>query len=189
MDATLIRSEGVNPHKVLRVPPGWGEIDKGPMALFLTFPERNRKIREVFEREGFVVVEGGEFDRSNPLEIGIHAGEYDRFDNKADLGTHIAQEVNVNMPRNMLPKDVLVSNEPVVAKGKHSHRSENMYLLETHDQKVRFITCQLLGEKLRDLPSDQQMKSIFAAVRKGKLNGSWVGKYPFLGSYFFSVYQ
>jgi hypothetical protein len=158
--------EGVS-GKILRIPGSWN-INWGGLELdnpiLKADEEHKRNIKLLFKSHGFTVDTGGPFNINNPHEFMIdeipHSSHHER--NRA-----MAAEVGLDMPENYTPSEILQSATSVVAKDPNAHRGESKFLLETKEQKVKFLAWALVQDKISRLlsmplsPSDNLKRRTF----------------------------
>lgn len=145
------------------------------------YQERER-ILKLFRSRGFQVVEGGIFDPMNPLELAML-----NRDRKQDLKA--ANAAGFSMPATYDPKEVLSSQTAVVAKIPEVEGGLLKYLLESTDQKVKFIAWCLLDQSLSRLVNNPNprgdIERVLEKVKRGIFvddlikNQGWLGDWVF----------
>lgn len=182
-------SEVIKPStKTLRVYPGFG-VTTSMSAIFRN-PKHERAILELFSEAGFSIVRGGTHESDNPLEIcfGTDDDDEDSLAERKQLG----RLSDIPMPDAYIPIDILKSNSPVVAKCPAYDRGELKYLLETHDQKVKFIAWSLIFQRLGRLVNrpdhDIIISRIFNQVSQGQFTDPFIDNGGWLDSWVFEEY-
>lgn len=167
--------------KILRVYPGYLEEAKNdPMDFVYSLskkrsPRINQAILDIFTQAGFTIAEGGVFNEENSNELGLLLRH--RYKNKEDFEQIISESVGVKVPTYLRPEQIVSATAPILAKRIGSAKGEEKWLLETTDQKIKFLTYWLLEEKILN-PSlwINDLDRIFEEVKKGKLKGEWTGQ-------------
>lgn len=144
--------------RVLRVP----HFDLGEHTLQLI---------SLFEEEGFTIGTGP-FHGENPWEIGIHARP--EIYAKGVRNMQLAYTCGIEMPRRVTLHEILRTSEAIVAKFGFSHRGKDIWLLKTPQQKIRFLTWALLGENVRDLPSQDNPTKIIERLQAQVGTGNFI---------------
>ncbi len=127
-----LTGEVLQPQKVLRVQKDYGVYTDSRFLVMGDDPETQASIVKVFEDKGYIIFRGGQFNRDNPLELGI----YLRQKNNDKL----ADELGLPTPQKKPLSELLNSTSPVVVKLLEANRGEGKYLLETKEQRARLIT-------------------------------------------------
>lgn len=145
------------------------------MSFFLSDPRYKQSILDIFTQAGFAIVEGGVFNPNNPNEFGLLLGH--SFQNPEDIEKTVSKTVGVNVPSYFRPEEIINTSTPILAKGKNSARGKDKWLLETTEQKIKFLTLFLLAEKMQS-PSMwmKELDHIFEDVKKGNFEAEWVGQ-------------
>lgn len=112
------------------------------------------EVINMFKGHGFEEVVGGNFNEANPFEIGMGYSN-----GRRDRDQAIASAVGIRMPATFSPQQVLELPEPVVAKMPAANAGELKYLLETSDQKQKFITWATLADSTLGKWADRHPKS------------------------------
>src|SRR3989344_1875077 len=133
------------------------------------------KIVNLFINNGYQVAVDGEPNLENALELGIQDVRFRR-----DLPTGIqraekASEVSgIPLPTRFDITEVLDHPQPVVAKNTTTDRGEGKYLLETDEQKVRFIAYLLHERRLQTIGVRSivpgYLDELFTSVRSGNFD-------------------
>ena len=149
-------AEGITQSKILRIREDFGIEglkDPGEMGMAIVTEGKDAdhedNVLEVFKKQGFIIVRGGKFNRNNLHEIGVGCGDSMVVENNRN--ERLAELVGLQMPNRFTPEEVIQSDAPVVAKRKSADRGESKFLLETEDQKVKFIAWAILGNKLEEV--------------------------------------
>jgi len=152
-DKQSIPENLTNGKKILRVFDGFGDDVEDSFTRFFSDGaiDHDKKIAQLFESNGFEITTG-EFNRNNPLEIGISSDDEVK---SRDQYLEAAQKVGIDMPKTYSPIDVLQTSDIIVAKVPEADRGEMKYLLETTDQKVKFISWALLYQNISTLPPNK----------------------------------
>jgi hypothetical protein len=132
-DTATKTPEVLRPHRVIRVSPDFGIYNPGDTRFFMATqtPFDEAEMLEVFQKNGYVVARGGSFDSYNPMELGIDIQEFE--------AKEIAHSLGLEMPRSTPLMEVMTIDSPVVAKALYADRGEHKYLLESQEQKARFV--------------------------------------------------
>lgn len=155
------------PRKVFRVPKDYG-IPSSASILFRDV-EMEQQFLNTFKSNGFLITRGGIFDQSNPNEF----GEGNNSDiSQRDADRKISEKVGTRMPETHSPQEVIESKQRFVAKIPDAQRGESKFLLETKEQKLRFVAWALLANNISKLfidgkLIDAKIKDIFAKVERG----------------------
>ncbi|MFZ2200139.1 MAG: hypothetical protein WAV40_05150 [Microgenomates group bacterium] len=174
-------AEKLIPKKIFRVPAGFIEQTsrqaRGVESFFFNSPHFNLELLELVRNTGFQVVEGGVFERQNPQELGMFLS--DAYGGEIQKRTeYVAGLVGLDVPKTYTLEEMLSVNKPILAKAKISARGENKWLLETIEHKVKFVTAYLLAEKIQHPELwENDLKNIFLEVKKGNLEGAWIGEW------------
>lgn len=155
-----------NGKRILRVHEGFG---RRRQSAFLYDTNRENAISRVFMDGGFEIVEGGVFNPANPLEFGI-AEQLPLASYARDQ--QIARKVGIAMPENFAPKDILSTPAPVVAKLLDVNRGVGKYLLETEQQKTKFLAWASVFSTLNSLYSQGQHGQVRYLLSLGRQLGT-----------------
>lgn len=111
--------------------------------------EFEKAILKIFEDNGYVIERNGDFNSLNQNEIGINARpkEFSGYRNTEDARNRlIVSETGAIMPHSYAtPLEIMSTDKPVVAKRSVDQQGIGKYLLESEEQKARFLTWALLG--------------------------------------------
>ncbi|MBI3619847.1 hypothetical protein HY214_01740 [Candidatus Roizmanbacteria bacterium] len=88
---------------------------------------------------GYEVVRG-DFDERNPLEIGLGT-DLPNIGSERERNEKIAERAGLPMPERYALEKITGLGGPVMAKFDRSHGGDHKYLLETTEQKIRFIAA------------------------------------------------
>lgn len=130
--------------RILYIPPneihysGWDVLMPNGEIVIKT--GRGSSIDDLFQRYGYVVKRlnfGDKFDAKNPLAVGMHAGK--DADDEVAVNQYISRKAGISMPKRDTLLKAMKSADPVVAKFIGAHSGNNKYLLETQEQKVKFL--------------------------------------------------
>lgn len=154
--------------KVLRMP----EQSHASLNVFNIEAELWRKNAVgIFESHGYRIEYGGEFNSSNPHELGLDMHPPSREKGRTTLV--LAQQVGITTPsRFELPA---VVNHPgaVVAKDTFQSQGAGKYLLETEEQKLRFIAWAALVDQdfavIDPRNNADRAREIIDAILKGDI--------------------
>ena len=126
-------TEIITPKKVLRVRDTFGIHKPGDTSFLMSSetPFDQADVLKQYEQNGYLVVRNGVFDSDNPKELGIDMHEH----TDADL----AKVAGLEMPPKHPLQDILTGENPIIAKALYANRGELKYLLETLEQKAKFI--------------------------------------------------
>lgn len=127
-----LAKEILHPQKVLRVKEVFGVYTDSMFLVTGGDPADEEDVVKVFEDNGYVVSREGKFNRNNPLELGIYLRQKDNDVLAKDLGLPTLQKKPV--------AELLQIDYPVVVKLLEANRGESKYLLETEEQRARFLT-------------------------------------------------
>lgn len=99
---------------------------------------------ELFLDAGIEVIIGGEFNPSNPNEIGLYARSHYDFGNsinrKRNLEVATEADLLATMPEAYVTRDeVLNAPLPFVAKSTHVHRGEGKILIQSEEDRNKYI--------------------------------------------------
>lgn len=182
-EQSIIRSsEGITRgQRVFRVPERYGLGFGVGDVLSNRDVEYDRLLLREMRKYGFSVQRGGQFNFSNPLEIGVFN---DDTLTQRDKCEQVASTAGIEMPCTLTPQEVLAVQNPVVAKITAMNRGRNKYLLEIEKQKVRFIAWALMRHDLPYLSEQPNSAALveeaFRKVQQGKLEdkcfkyGGWL---------------
>lgn len=140
--------------RVLYIPDDFGIRKPGDSRYLIMAPqtpeEEAQEVR-VFEKAGYEIIRDGEFDDSNNNALGINAHKETPDDVPEKLGLPVPEKLSI--------KDALRSSAPIVVKMRGSQRGEAKYLLETEDQKKRFIAfCKMHDFWFSSMKEDFNLK-------------------------------
>lgn len=192
MGDNSIHIEGREPllqsQRILRVYEGFTS-DRNQWALLTGRAQQHRDIVNLFASHGFSVIEGGELNIHNPLEFGI---SNDSHSNHYERDRAVALKVGIEMPQSYTAEEILRIPGRLVAKVPEADRGELKYLLETPEQKVKFIAWGLLYQQLGSLSdrgdSDAIIQRIFKKVSEGDFTDPFIEKRGWLDTWVFEEY-
>ena len=120
-------------------------------------PEKTRELEleqiRIFEKSGFRIRRGeNPLKDKNPNALGIHAEEH-FFENTIgyiDFLRGRARELGAKFPKEFTWEELLTTQResPIVAKYKYSNRGKDKFLLQTPEDKIRFLIWELYGSPL-----------------------------------------
>lgn len=166
--------EIIKPKKVLRIPLDFGipdELSDG-ISMLLGDADSDHEVRtiQVFEKHGYEVARGGNFNKSNTSEIGLFTSFEELGLNSLERSRNLSESTGAVMPQEYDLGELIDSQIPIVAKNITSDRGKSIYLLKTEEQKVRFLAWNLLGRnlaKLAEMKNPQgTVKDVMAQIRK-----------------------
>ncbi|HET6747266.1 MAG TPA: hypothetical protein VFH06_04130 [Candidatus Saccharimonadales bacterium] len=130
--------------KVLHVPVGYGhgEYDSALEQVQL----------DIFRAHGYDIVEDDPFDADSPMEMGI--GVQTNVRDGYERDQRIAYEAGVRMPESFDVRAMLEYPGAVIAKPYASDRGDLKYLLESPEQKRRFVAWFIAQSNLDTLFKD-----------------------------------
>ncbi len=176
--------------RILRTYKGFGEPT--PLSIFMgsKIHEYDQALIELFRSRGFEIVEGGKFNKDNPLEINI---SLDNEVSSYERDKNIAKLVGIDMPTSYTPEEILQNADPVVAKIPEANGGQSKYVLETREQKVKFITWALLYQNLPYLLYKERnpkavIDRILKKVDQGDFNDPYIDKRGWLDRWVFEEY-
>ncbi len=155
------------PRKVFRVPKGYAIPDSA--STFVRDVGMEQQFLDLFRLHGFAITRGGIFNQNNPNEF----GEGNNSDiSQRDTDRKISEKAGVKMPEIHSPQEVIESDKRFVAKIPDAQRGESKFLLETKEQKLKFLAWSLLANNISKLfidgkLIDAKLKDIFAKVERG----------------------
>lgn len=168
--------------KILRVYSGYLERAKhDPFGVVYALtgtrnPRLDQRTLDIFTEAGFTIVEGGQFNELNPNEFGILAGQ--KVTSKENLEEAVAESTHIAIPATLKPEQILTTPAAVLVKHRNSRRGEDKWLLETTEQKVRFLAYELLEENiLKPSKWEHDLGRIFEEVKEGHFDGDWTGQW------------
>lgn len=179
--------------RVLRIPPGFAPPQRETVDTYhavMHEPEEahERGIVDQFTSRGFTTIQGGTFNASNPLEFGIS------YDSEAQhlRDRRLAAKLGIDMPHDFTPEAILASDAPVVVKDPASDRGQNKYLLETREQKIKFIAWALLKKQLGELYDSPQrhdiINRILTQVAEGNFEDAFINERGDIDRWIFEEY-
>lgn len=179
--------------RVLRIPPGFAPPQRETVDTYhavMHGPEEahERGIVDQFTSRGFTTIQGGTFNASNPLEFGIS------YDSEAQhlRDRRLAAKLGIDMPHDFTPEAILASDAPVVVKDPASDRGQNKYLLETREQKIKFIAWALLKKQLGELYDSPQrndiINRILTQVAEGNFEDAFINERGDIDRWIFEEY-
>lgn len=184
-------TEEIQAKKILRVPNNFG--DEVPTVF--TNQKNSRFFLQLFEAHGYVIVRGG-VPSEQEWGINFSGPETDSYMKRSEKKS---AELGIFSPRSFRPEEILSAQEAVVAK-LPIHRGEQKYLLETREQKARFLALALLGQSISDLDLEylykrkdseqlrQVIENLIEAVKKGNLDHPLFRKGGILKDYKFEEF-
>lgn len=159
--APFVRPEDLHtsPVPVVRVYDGFEEKD-------------HEDIQGLFTRSGYRIITGGRHNYNNPLEISIELSSSYKVPGSVERARIASDVSGIPLPLSFPLGDSLISDIPIVAKDKNKNRGENKFLLETHEQKVRFAAWMLLAQRFdfRRMPqmsNDEYVEKLKREVSSG----------------------
>lgn len=177
-----------SPHKeslpgkrILHVPPNFA-ISDFTQPLSQVSHKRESDTVDLFVELGFDIKRQQKFNPNNPLEIGIHSNLLTTL-GRPEVDSVISKEVGISMPRRFSINQIIQNDEPIVAKRKNEHGGDSIYLLETPEQKVRFVSYVL---SYNNVTSTKQLNELMARVKKEDLRSD--NEYSAEKSWFFEEY-
>lgn len=179
--------------RILRVYKGFGKPPSDSLSWFITnitgSSEQDKAIADLFRSNSFRIIEGGSFNPNNPIEIGI---SHDSELNAHERDKEVARKVGIEMPRSFTPEETIDVDNPIVVKLPNAARGEDKYLLETSDQKIRFIAWALLHHQLGELndqkDTDAVIQRILKKVSESNFKDSFIQERGWLDSWLFEEY-
>ncbi len=138
------QKQPTQPSRILYIPPneiyysGWDVLM--PDGEIVTKTGMGSSYDDLFQRHGYTVKRlsfGDKFDAKNPLAIGMHAGK--DSDDEVAVNQYVSRKAGIPMPKRYALLEAMKGVDPVVAKFIGAHSGNNKYLLETQEQKVKFL--------------------------------------------------
>lgn len=183
------------PTLVFRIPEGFEEtagmeaIFSGNIKAAEKIAENVRQTVELFHSHGYKIRRGGKFNPTNPWELAI---SYDRSVRARTRYQEAAEEAGLLMPHTHTPREALATPSAVVAKIPEADTGDLKYLLDTEDQKVKFIAWALIFQNMGNLVNEQNpeatVERIFNKVKGGRFTDRLIRNQGWLNHWLFEEF-
>lgn len=156
--------------KILRLPEDYGKTKPIP-GDFIGSDNWHKNVISIFRKSGYKIIKGGEFDPKNLAEIGYYLPAQEGEDGKPT--ERLAHASGAKIPERLIIDNILDTSKPIMAKATFLDRGLGKFLLETEEQKVRFMAwaaVQGLGLYMNmvQAKSDQFLGSVIDMIKHGQ---------------------
>lgn len=143
-------------------------------------PELEHAALNLFLANGYQLRRNQSLDYHNPAALGFGQGMQE------PLPRFVSKQQGIMLPKN-IPVDEIRSEKSVVIKHPHKDHGRGKFLLETDEQKVKYLTFAMLGnnaaEVLRLPNKEQVVDQLLDEVRSGNIRSRYLND-PYLLDYF-----
>lgn len=161
--------------KIFHVYKGYGDDTNVGSTLGFLFRNirHEQRILETIMSHGYEIVEEGSFNERNPQEIMISS---DHDVTIVERERAVAEQVGISMPKEYLPQEIISIDVPVVSKVDGFDRGELKYLLETKNQKMKYLSWAILGQKIGSFAYNpdynKELEKVFRDVEHGQFKSN-----------------
>lgn len=162
--------ETISQRKILHIPQEYASHKKSLSSLLdQALSPRYRQVEfdvvDLFKKNGYEISRNTKFNGKNLEDFGIDSN-LSLTTNKLGIDEHMTNITGVSMPEKIPFGQILEKDAPIVAKTINEHGGDSIYLLETHEQKARFISWLLSAHNVKSV---YQLNDLIKRVKKGDL--------------------